>query len=203
MYESEYRFALKNAGFDGFRVLLFHDSDGLKAASGEPGLKFTVDFGLGMLNALHVGDVMNDLIYQVRPFEVNKGETEKVFQGAMDKLSTTLRDRPPFEIMQRAPKLVAGLSFAKKKAVRNTFNTLGKIREHLYGDIYLDALERMPREAEHGGSRPHPGKAGRESHRRILGPDHRRRRQLPHVRVSRARRARKCWSSRSPPGWPT
>ena len=139
MYESEYRFALKNAGFDGFRVLLFHDSDGLKAASGEPGLKFTVDFGLGMLNALHVGDVMNDLIYQVRPFEVNKGETEKVFQGAMYKLSTTLRDRPPFEIMERAPKWSKGY-LAKKKAVRNTFNTLGKIREHLYGDIYLDAL---------------------------------------------------------------
>ena len=140
MYESEYRFALKNAGFDGFRVLLFHDSDGLKAASGEPGLKFTVDFGLGMLNALHVGDVMNDLIYQVRPFEVNKGETEKVFQGAMDKLSTTLRDRPPFEIMERAPKWSKDY-LSKKKAVRNTFNTLGKIREHLYGDIYLDALK--------------------------------------------------------------
>jgi predicted nucleotide-binding protein (sugar kinase/HSP70/actin superfamily) len=140
MYESEYRFALKNAGFDGFRVLLFHDSDGLKAASGEPGLKFTVDFGLGMLNALHVGDVMNDLIYQVRPFEVNEGETEKVFEGAMEKLSTTLRDRPPFEIMQRAPKWSKGY-LERKKAVRNTFNTLGKIQEHLYGDIYLDALK--------------------------------------------------------------
>ena len=140
MYESEYRFALKNAGFDGFRVLLFHDSDGLKAASGEPGLKFTVDFGLGMLNALHVGDVMNDLIYQVRPFEVNKGETEKVFKDAMDKLSTTLRDRPPFEIMERAPKFTRGY-LSRKKPVRNTFNTLGKIREHLYGDIYLDALK--------------------------------------------------------------
>jgi predicted nucleotide-binding protein (sugar kinase/HSP70/actin superfamily) len=140
MYESEYRFALKNAGFDGFRVLLFHDSDGLKAASGEPGLKFTVDFGLGMLNALHVGDVMNDLIYQVRPFEVNKGETDRVFQGAMEKLSTTLRDRPPFEVMQRAPKWSKGY-LEKKKVVRNTFNTLGKIREHLYGDVYMDALK--------------------------------------------------------------
>ena len=140
MYESEYRFALKNAGFDGFRVLLFHDSDGLKAASGEPGLKFTVDFGLGMLNALHVGDVMNDLIYQIRPFEKNKGETDRVFQGAMEKLSTTLRDRPPFDIMQRSPKWSKGY-LEKKKAVRNTLNTLGKVREHLYGDIYLDALK--------------------------------------------------------------
>jgi len=29
MYEAEYRFALKNAGFDGFRVLLCKDSDGI------------------------------------------------------------------------------------------------------------------------------------------------------------------------------
>ena len=31
----------------------------------------------------------------------------------------------------------------RKKTVRNTFNTLGKIREHLYGDIYVDALRRV------------------------------------------------------------
>src|SRR5438067_1548469 len=44
MYEAEYRFALKNAGVDGFRVLLFKDSDGIKAASGEPGLTCTGEF---------------------------------------------------------------------------------------------------------------------------------------------------------------
>ncbi len=72
MYEAEYRFALQNAGFDGFRVLLFQQNDGIKAASGEAGLKFTVDFGMGMLNALNLGDVMSDLVYQIRPFEVIK-----------------------------------------------------------------------------------------------------------------------------------
>ena len=73
MYEAEYRFALQNAGFEGFRVLLFQQTDGIKAASGEPGLKFSVDFGMGMLNALNLGDVINELVYQVRPFEVNEG----------------------------------------------------------------------------------------------------------------------------------
>jgi predicted nucleotide-binding protein (sugar kinase/HSP70/actin superfamily) len=139
MYEAEYRFALKNAGFDGFRVLLFHDSDGLKAASGEPGLKFTVDFGLGMLNALHVGDVMNDVIYQIRPFEVNKGEADRVFEQAMTRLSTTLRERPPFEIMQQGPAWLKGY-LENRKTLRNTLNTLGKIREHQWGDIYLKTL---------------------------------------------------------------
>lgn len=140
MYEAEYRFALKNAGYDGFRVLLFHDSDGLKATSGEPGLKFTVDFGLGMLNALNLGDVLNDLIYQIRPFEVNQGETDRVFREAIDELGTTLQERPVFDIMERAPAW-AKPHIEKKRVLKNTLNTFGKIHEHLYGKIYLDALE--------------------------------------------------------------
>jgi len=103
MYEAEYRFALKNAGFDGFRVLLFKDSDGIKAESGEPGLKFSVDFGFGMLNAMHLGDVINDLMYQIRPFEVNKGETDRVFRETVDGLCADLKNRKAFEIEQLAP----------------------------------------------------------------------------------------------------
>jgi predicted nucleotide-binding protein (sugar kinase/HSP70/actin superfamily) len=125
MYESEYRFALKNAGFDGFRVLLFHDSDGLKAASGEPGLKFTVDFGLGMLNALHVGDVMNDLIYQVRPFEVNKGETEQVFQDAMEKLPPPCVTAPRLKLC-RARRNGRRVTLRKRKPCATPSTPLGK-----------------------------------------------------------------------------
>jgi predicted nucleotide-binding protein (sugar kinase/HSP70/actin superfamily) len=142
MYEAEYRYALKNAGFDGFRILLFHDSDGLKASSGEPGLKFNVDFGLGMLNAFHLGDVFQDMNYQIRPFEVNKGETNKVFKEAIDILCTILRERAPFEIMKASPRWSHGF-LEKKKAVRNTLNTLGKIREHLFGNVYVDALHQV------------------------------------------------------------
>jgi predicted nucleotide-binding protein (sugar kinase/HSP70/actin superfamily) len=142
MYEAEYRFARKNAGYDGFRVLLFHDSDGLKASCGEPGLRFNVDFGLGMLNALHLGDVIQDLNYQIRPFEVNRGETDKVFREAVDILCTILRERRPFEIMERAPKWAAGY-LSKKKTLRNTLNTLGKIREHLFGDVYVNTLHQV------------------------------------------------------------
>ena len=141
MYEAEYRFALQNAGFDGFRVLLFQQQEGIKAASGEPGLKFTVDFGVGMLNALNLGDVMNDLLFQIRPYEVNRGETDRVFKECMDRLSTTLRDREPFEILQAAPSWAKDyLSRPEKKKLKNTLNTLGKIRENLYGKVYLDAM---------------------------------------------------------------
>jgi len=56
-------------------VLLFQQNDGVKAASGEAGLKFTVDFGMGMFNALNLGDIMNEMIYRIRPYEVEKGKT--------------------------------------------------------------------------------------------------------------------------------
>jgi predicted nucleotide-binding protein (sugar kinase/HSP70/actin superfamily) len=139
MYESEYRFALKNAGFDGFRVLLFKDSDGIKAASGEPGLKFSIDFGFGMLNAMHLGDVINDLIYQIRPFEVRKGETDHTFREAVDALCDDLRNRKAFEIEQLAPAW-AKPKFRNNKILRNVFNVFGKWHEHMWGTDYLNAL---------------------------------------------------------------
>jgi len=78
MYEAEYRLAVQNAGFDGFRVLLFQQTDGIKAASGEPGLKFTVDFGMGAFSALNYGDILNDIAYQIRPFEAHAGDGKEM-----------------------------------------------------------------------------------------------------------------------------
>jgi predicted nucleotide-binding protein (sugar kinase/HSP70/actin superfamily) len=140
MYEAEYRFALKNAGFDGFRVLLFKDSDGIKAESGEPGLKFTVDFGFGMLNAMHLGDVINDLIYQIRPFETTKGESDRIFREAVDGLCEDLKNRKSFEIEQVAPDW-AKPKFKSNKILRNTFNVFGKWHENMWGKDYLGALQ--------------------------------------------------------------
>jgi predicted nucleotide-binding protein (sugar kinase/HSP70/actin superfamily) len=139
MYEAEYRFALKNAGFDGFRVLLFKDSDGIKAESGEPGLKFSVDFGFGMLNAMHLGDVINDLVYQIRPFEATKGETDRVFRETVDGLCADLKNRKAFEIEQLAPDWTKP-KFKNNKILRNTFNVFGKWHEHMWGKDYLNAL---------------------------------------------------------------
>jgi len=142
MYEAEYRFALQNAGFDGFRVLLFQQQEGIKAASGEPGLKFTVDFGMGMLNALHAGDTLQDLIHQVRPYEAKKGETDRVFGEVGEDLAKCLRERPPFEILQSTSGWLNGyLSRPEKKKFKDLLNTLGKIRENLYGKPWVEALE--------------------------------------------------------------
>ncbi len=139
MYESQYRLALQNAGFDGFRVLLFQQEHGIKASSGEPGLKFTVDLGMGAFNALVLGDVVNDLIHQIRPYEVHPGETDRVFAEVVEELSRALRDRVPFEILERAPGWLSR-RLGRKKILKNTLNTLGKIRKHLRGKEFRDVL---------------------------------------------------------------
>ncbi len=139
MYEAEYRFALKNAGFDGFRVLLFQQTDGIKAASGEPGLKFSVDFGMGMLNALNLGDVINELVYQVRPFETNRGETDQVIHDAVKTLTDTLRERKRWHIKDAAPQWALPY-LDKHKKIEGITCTLGKVAHNLYGKEYVDAL---------------------------------------------------------------
>jgi predicted nucleotide-binding protein (sugar kinase/HSP70/actin superfamily) len=139
MYESEYRFALENAGFAGFRVLLFQQSKDVTKQAQEPGLKYTGDLGFGMLNALTLGDVTSDLLYQIRPYEVNAGETNRVFRECVDQLGEFLRAREPFEIQDRAPGWVTR-RLASRKTLRGVLNQLGKFRDHFWGQRYLEAL---------------------------------------------------------------
>jgi predicted nucleotide-binding protein (sugar kinase/HSP70/actin superfamily) len=139
MYEAEYRFALHNAGFDGFRVLLFQQNDGLKATSGEPGLKFTVDFGMGALIAFTLGDVIHQLVYHIRPYEVVAGETDRVMHQVVSLLARVVRDRQPFEIRDVPPRWLVPV-LERAGTCHDILNTLGKIREHLFGDALFDAL---------------------------------------------------------------
>ena len=141
MYESEYRMALENAGFGGFRVLLFSHDDGIKARSGEAGLKFNVDLGMGAMNALNLGDITNEIAYHVRPYEVVAGETDRALDWIIEELCQLLRDRPVFEILDYSPKWLAA-RLAGRKSLKDVLNTLCKVREHLYGKTYAESLRR-------------------------------------------------------------
>jgi predicted nucleotide-binding protein (sugar kinase/HSP70/actin superfamily) len=78
MYVTEYRKALRDAGFDGFRVMLFQQQGGLSQATGEEsGLELNPKFFLGLLKALLAGDILNGLGYRIRPFEVEPGATDR------------------------------------------------------------------------------------------------------------------------------
>lgn len=83
MYVTEYRKALRDAGFDGFRVMLFQQQGGLSQASGEEsGLELNPKFFIGLLKGLVAGDVLNGIGYRLRPFEVEPGATDKAMEEA-------------------------------------------------------------------------------------------------------------------------
>src|SRR5262245_1985792 len=141
MYEAEYRLAVQNAGFDGFRILLFQQTDGVKSAVGEPGLKFTVDFGMGALNALNYGDVLNDVTYQIRPFEARPGETDRVVDECMEYLTSRMRDREMYDLKKSTSFI--GTRMAGQPKIEGIFNTLGKVRDHLYGRQSEETLRHL------------------------------------------------------------
>lgn len=91
MYEAEYRLALKNSGFDGFRVLLFQQGGGLNQAEVEAGIDFNLNFFLSLLNALFMGDLLNEVAYHIRPYEVVAGRTNAVLEKCLVRCQERLR----------------------------------------------------------------------------------------------------------------
>ncbi|MFT3700651.1 MAG: 2-hydroxyglutaryl-CoA dehydratase [Kofleriaceae bacterium] len=80
-YVTEYRKALRDSGFDGFRVLLFQQTGGLKQATGEGvGLEMNPTFFWGVVRAILIGDCLNALGYRIRPYEVQAGATDRALE---------------------------------------------------------------------------------------------------------------------------
>jgi predicted nucleotide-binding protein (sugar kinase/HSP70/actin superfamily) len=83
MYVTEYRKALRDAGFDGFRVVLFQQSGGFSQATGEDvGLRMDTAFFTSLTKAILVGDVINAIGYRLRPYEVEQGATDRAMETA-------------------------------------------------------------------------------------------------------------------------
>jgi predicted nucleotide-binding protein (sugar kinase/HSP70/actin superfamily) len=132
MYEAEYRLALRNAGFDGFRVLLFQQSGGLSQSDAEAGLEMNLDFFLGILNALNCGDVMNEVAYAIRPYEMEAGATDKVLDEGMEYLHEVFKTKRPWQLNGNLSRYLGGFS--------DTAQYVGKFVEQIKGDDYLPAL---------------------------------------------------------------
>jgi len=133
MYEAEYRLALRNAGFDGFRVLLFQQSGGLSQSDAEAGMEMNLDFFLGILNALNCGDVMNEVAYAIRPYEVQAGATDQTLDESMEYLHEVFRTRRPWKLNGNLSRYLGGYS--------DTAEYLGKFVKQIKGDDYLPALQ--------------------------------------------------------------
>ena len=112
MYVTEYRKALRDAGFDGFRVMLFQQTGGLSQATGEDvGLEMNPPFFIGIVKALVCGDVLNALAYRIRPFEVVPGATNQAVEEAKRILYKALNEQTNiFVALHRCKKLFATIA---------------------------------------------------------------------------------------------
>jgi predicted nucleotide-binding protein (sugar kinase/HSP70/actin superfamily) len=134
MYEAEYRLALRNSGFDGFRVLIFQQTGGLEQDEMEAGLEMNLDFFLGILNAMNVGDIINDVAYQIRPYEVNSGETDKVLAECMDIMFDKMKSKKYFDFnskLEALVKKVPGSGYVKRFV------------EQILSDYYIETLHEI------------------------------------------------------------
>ncbi len=141
MYAAEYRLALQNAGFDGFRILRFQQDEGIRQKTEAPGLKYTIDFGLGMLKVLFLGDALNDLTHNIRAYEVNPGETNRVMDLCVRDLCDHLREYKAPDLVDRVPQWVAP-SLAKRNFLRGLLSFFYKMNQHLHGEEFQEVLAR-------------------------------------------------------------
>ncbi len=112
MYEAEYRFALANAGFAGFRILLFGDNGGIdRAKDARAGLDLSLDFFLALINAFNAADVVNQFMHTIRPYEAEPGAVDRVTDGVVDQLESFFMRRPRFELGHSWARRLAGTRF--------------------------------------------------------------------------------------------
>jgi predicted nucleotide-binding protein (sugar kinase/HSP70/actin superfamily) len=138
MYEAEYRLALHNAGLDGFRVLLFQQAGGLDQSDAEQGLEMNLEFFLGMLNAMMIGDLLNEVGYAIRPFEVVKGDTDRALEESMQHMMGVFRKHQPWTLeSSKTGRWIARFA----PGARGAGEQIGKFVNQLRSDEYTKGLE--------------------------------------------------------------
>ncbi len=99
MYESEYRKAVIDAGFENFRVILFQQDGGVGQLDGDgndgPGLDLNKDFVLGLMKAIIIGDLINGIVNKIRPYEIEPGATLAAKSKSMVLMSDALQHKKP------------------------------------------------------------------------------------------------------------
>ena len=81
MYLTEYRKALRDAGYEGFRVLfLQQDLSDVADQPRQSGIEINRRFILTIAKSVIAGDVLNAIGYRMRPYEIEAGATDRALE---------------------------------------------------------------------------------------------------------------------------
>ncbi len=83
MYITEYKKALRDAGFDGFRITSFEHDKGIFQGDDidDDILNFTPKFFITLIKAVIIGDIINILGYKMRPYEIEAGAVDAAIKN--------------------------------------------------------------------------------------------------------------------------
>ena len=89
MYITEYKKALRDAGFDGFRITSFEHNKGIFQGDDidKDILHFSPKFFITLIKSAIIGDIINLLTYKMRPYEVEKGSVNEAIEKCKDLVS--------------------------------------------------------------------------------------------------------------------
>jgi predicted nucleotide-binding protein (sugar kinase/HSP70/actin superfamily) len=150
-YHQSYELALRNTGLEAFRMfLLAQDQMDQKAVMGD-GLDFNLPITFGCLWAIFCADLVQDLEYQVRPYEVVPGQTDAVVRETMDYLFDVFRNRPAKESWRAVTWHLATPYFTRAlREVHRKFSAIEVDRLRvkpvvkITGEFYLQTVEGDP-----------------------------------------------------------
>ncbi len=151
-YHQSYELALRNVGLDSFRMFLLGQEGLDQGPQAGGGLDLNLPFTLGAVWAIVLTDIVQDLEYQVRPFEVNKGETERVSRECVEILYEAFLKRPwrGAKWSALAWHLGTGYFTRAMREVRRRFDAIEVDRLRvkpvvkITGEFYLQTVEGEP-----------------------------------------------------------
>ena len=94
MYVTEYKKALRDAGFDGFRVTSFeHDKGIFQGEDREDTLiEYSPKFFITLIKAVIIGDLLNIKAHKIRPYEIDSGETNRALEHSTQIISEAFKN---------------------------------------------------------------------------------------------------------------
>ena len=94
MYITEYKKALRDAGFDGFRITSFEHNKGIFQKSDEEDLlNLSPKFFITLVKAIVIGDILNILGYKMRPYEVEVGSVDTAMEECRQLISKAFENK--------------------------------------------------------------------------------------------------------------
>ncbi len=93
-YHQSYELALRNSGLNAFRMFLLGQEDLDQGATNGGGLDLNLPFTLGAAWSVVLADAVQDLEYQIRPYEIKPGETARAAKDSVEILYQALLKRP-------------------------------------------------------------------------------------------------------------